>query len=161
MNTLIIAGVSYSFTKNPNYRVKASAETLAQVLIPLAESGELTAAKLVEVSRPEDAPLHNEFEWDDTKAAQAYREHQGRSIIRCLQITVDPEQSKPIPMLWTPQYDSAKPEYTPITTILTNADKRTLLYQDALKELRTFKAKYSALEEFGALFDEMAKLGIE
>ena len=42
----------------------------------------ITPKNLVEANRDESAPLHNEFEWNDTKAAEKYRETQAGYIIR-------------------------------------------------------------------------------
>lgn len=155
---MFIAGNGYVYAKDENSRVKAPIETLVSVLIPLSDAGELTARKLVEVSRPEDAPLHNEFEWDDASAAELYREHQARKIIRCVKVTVSTEQSEPVPFFWTRQYDGAAPQYKSITAIMRQKDERDQLYNDALRELRAFKAKYAALTEFAKLFAEIDSL---
>lgn len=51
-----------------------------------ARDGVCTPAALVEESRPEDAPLHPAFEWDDPVAAERWREHQARGIIRSIEV---------------------------------------------------------------------------
>ena len=66
--------------------MKVSAEVAAPVLEGLANENRLTAANLVDVSRPEDAPLHPEFEWRDDVAAERWREEQARQIIRCIRV---------------------------------------------------------------------------
>ena len=45
-------------------RHKVDAEVAGRVCEELERNGGLTAERLVEASRPEDAPLHKEFEWD-------------------------------------------------------------------------------------------------
>lgn len=48
--------------------------------------GVLTPEAVVEDSTPEDAPLHNHFEWDDKKAAHKHRIEQARQIIRSFRV---------------------------------------------------------------------------
>ena len=43
--------------------VKASAEDAGAQCEALSRAGKLTPAALVDLNRPEDAPLHNAFEW--------------------------------------------------------------------------------------------------
>jgi len=52
--------------------------------------GELTPAATVDESRPKTAVLHPAFEWNDWTAAEKYREHQARHVIRSVEI-VHPE----------------------------------------------------------------------
>ena len=64
--------------------VKASAEDAGAQCEALSRAGKLTPAALVDLNRPEDAPLHNAFEWRDDVAAEKYRESQARYIILSL-----------------------------------------------------------------------------
>lgn len=62
-----------------------SAVTAAEELDRIrAARGELTAAAVLDESRPEDAPLHAAFEWDDSKAAEHYRLQQSRQLIKAV-----------------------------------------------------------------------------
>lgn len=57
-----------------------------------ANDGHLTPRAVVDASRPSDALLHHEFEWDDSVAAERHREEQARNIIRSIKIeTVENE----------------------------------------------------------------------
>ena len=46
-------------------RIKSDAQTAGEICEKLEKNGGLTAKRLVDESRPEDAPLHKEFEWND------------------------------------------------------------------------------------------------
>ena len=59
----------------------------------VSRHGVLTPRLVVEESRPPSAPLHDEFEWDDSVAAELYREHQARYIIRSVVVAV-PEREE-------------------------------------------------------------------
>ena len=57
------------------------------------KSGGLAASAVVQESRPEAAPLHPAFEWDDAVAGERWRTHQARNLIRAVQVL--PPASKP------------------------------------------------------------------
>ena len=127
-------------------RHKVSAAVAAEVMDRLAEEDRLNAQELVEESRPEDAPLHSEFEWDDSIAAEKYREEQAGALIRHLVVRIEAnDQEYP-----TRQYFMIQPEakiYEPIQVILKDEDKTDLLLGQAKRALRAFKAKYACLKE--------------
>ena len=78
-----MAAFEYRFKMQGMHKV--SAELAGQVCQSLSDSPEgLTAKRLVDVSRDESAPLHAEFEWDDSVAGEKYREEQARKIIQHL-----------------------------------------------------------------------------
>lgn len=45
-------------------------------------SNEITPRALWEAARNDEHPLHDEFEWDDALAADAYRDEQARRLLR-------------------------------------------------------------------------------
>jgi len=51
--------------------------------------GRVEPQTVVNESEPIEAPLHGQFEWDDTVAGNAYRCHQARLIIRTVTISKD------------------------------------------------------------------------
>lgn len=135
-------------------RCKADPQKAGEICEQLSATGGLTAARLVEVSRPEDAPLHDEFEWDDAKAANAYREDQARYIIRCLCVAPETTEKEPVRAFF--KLDA--PTYTDITTICRNEDSLTALKLKALEELRAFERKFSCIRELQPIFDAIKNL---
>ena len=133
-----------------------SAQIAGEICEKLEQKGELTAKKLVDISRPEDAPLHRVFNWNDEEAAELYREDQARRMIRCL-ITV-PENNT----VETRAYFnivSNESEYHSINAILETQDKYDALMETALKELAAFKKKYAALAKLKPIFDAIEEIG--
>lgn len=130
-------------------RIKADAQTAGEVCEQLEKTVGLTAKSLLDASRPEDAPLHNEFEWNDTIAAERYREDQARYIIRSL--CVAPEQKEDLPVR---AFFTIAPEqpYENINRILVNPEKRSSLFEMAFAEFKSFETKYSAVTEFQPIF---------
>lgn len=51
-------------------------------------TGRLTPRAVVDAARDENHPLHGEFEWDDTVAAEAYRLDQARQLIADVRVEV-------------------------------------------------------------------------
>lgn len=138
-------------------RIKADPQMAAEVLEKLDADNNLNAKALVFISRPKDAPLHNEFEWDDSIAAEAYREHQARHIINSLEIVR--EEKEPVRAYFNIQRTEAN--YQHITSILKKVDAREQLFRTALSELIAFKKKYATLTEFSKVFDAIDEIGKE
>ena len=135
-------------------RVKANAQTAGEIFERLAAEGRLTPADLVRESKPEDAPLHKEFEWDDEKAAQAYRETRARELIRF--IVIKPEQKADVPIRAFFRADSnLKNTYEPVNLIIADVDKYAYLLRQALAEMEAFVRKYSVLTELKPVTDVM------
>jgi hypothetical protein len=83
------------------------------------EGGRIIAAEVVAAATPEDAPLHPAFEWDDSAAAQAHREHQARNLVRRVQVLTehrDPEvlQVEPIRPIHADAREEVASEFDPL-----------------------------------------------
>lgn len=133
---------------------KTPAEEAGKVFKELEESVGLTARNLVDASRPEEAPLHKEFEWNDDIAAEKYREDQARKMIQALKIIVDDVDAAPVRAF----VNIGEPTYEDIHIVISDDDKRQRLFASAMRELNMFRHKYSALEVFDALFREIDRL---
>lgn len=64
----------------------ADAAIVGPELQRLTNAGASTNADVVDAARPEEAVLHPYFEWDDNRAAEAYREHQAETITRTVRV---------------------------------------------------------------------------
>ena len=139
----------------PNSRIGINAETAGAVMDNLEQRGALTAKNLVDESRPAEAPLHGEFEWDDVKAAEEYRLQQARHIINCLLIEDDAQQETVRAFF---NLAESAPEYRSIRTIMADETQSEALLQVALHELQAFERKYVQISKFRALFAEIDRL---
>lgn len=131
---------------------KASAQEAGQLCERLASEGRLTAADLVEESKPLTAPLHGEFEWDDTEAAVKWREQQARVIINHIVIVKQEENPVPITRAFV-KLGSSKPKYESITVVVNDEDKYQTLLSLARRELENFTKKYKGLKELDKIMD--------
>lgn len=142
--------------KLPNFH-KTDPNVAAQVMNELAADGKLTRQNLVDVSRPEDAPLHQEFEWDDTKAAEEYRKEQAKVLIHHLVIEQeDRPQEYPQRVFFNIQ--SEGPKYEPIDVIITRKDSMEALRKQCLRDLITFKMKYKSILSLMGLAEQVDSL---
>ena len=142
----------YVWRRGSHHKVPAS--IAAAECERLEAEGRLCAEELVNESREEGSPLHEEFEWRDEVAAEEYRKAQARSIINSL--VVVSEQHEPVNAFVSLSVRS--PEYTAIHTVMQRPDTRDALLQNALRELQAFWRKYKNLSEFAELFAELDKL---
>lgn len=129
---------------------KIPAEVAAAEMNKLAKEDRLNAKELVEISRPEDAPLHCEFEWDDSIAAEKYREVQGQAMIRHLTVKIAVNEHE-YPTKYFFKVRNEVNTFEPITVILKDEDKTAMLLEQARRELQTFKAKYAGLKELASV----------
>ena len=117
------------------------------------ENGEITPQAVVDASRNEGAALHSCFEWDDAKAAEGYRRHQAGNMIRCLVTTVIQDgDNEPVQVRAVVKTTE---RYEPITVTFRSPEKTAVLLQDALNDIRRFKAKHGALKQLAGVFAAM------
>lgn len=86
---------SYASDPEPPVDAQTAGEELDRIR---QEYGTLQPATVVDEARPDDAPLHPVFEWDDAEAAERYREHQASTLIRQVKVVVperDPSEATP------------------------------------------------------------------
>lgn len=136
-------------------RIKTDAQIAGVELERLEADGNLTAKALVDASRPADAPLHKEFEWDDSKAAESYREMQARHIINSIEIVR--EEASPIRAFFN--LERTESQYHHVDLIMRKEETRKKLLMNALAELKAFERKYSQLKELAAVFEAIDNLG--
>lgn len=117
--------------------------------------GALTPQAVVNDARPDDAPLHDRFEWDDRVAGERYRVEQARELIRSVRIVFH-EPGDPIKEVRG--YVSVdRPhgrEYVPLEEARDDPLTRAIVLRDAEREWRALYQKYRGLEEFLAIVRE-------
>mgnify|MGYP006972481729 FL=1 len=119
------------------------------------KNGQLSPQSVVEESRPITAPLHPCFEWDDTVAAEKYRQGQAQEIIR--QIVVAPESGETQPAA-VRAFINISHEYHPIDVVVQRPDMAEVMMRDALAELKAFQNKYEALSSLQPVFKAIEKV---
>ena len=128
-------------------QIRTAPAVAAEVMTGLSQDNRLNPQTLVDVSRPEEAPLHSEFEWDDTTAAEKWRCSQASYIIRSLVVREEeeeePTKQEPVRMFFKVGHDA--PSYQPIHTILQSPESTDALIRQAGMELAAFMRKYNGI----------------
>lgn len=118
------------------------------------EYGALTPPNTVAAARPEDAPLHPRFTWDDSVAGERWREVEARELIRSVLVTykeTDRGKSSVRGYVSVPKSETTARQYVPTEEALLDPLTRELVLLDARRELRAFRVRYGHLEEYAAL----------
>ena len=137
-------------------RLRVSAQTAGEECARLERMGRLTPPELVDASRPEDAPLHSAFEWNDAIAAERYRETQAGYIIRSIEV-VPVGMSEPVRAFVSVTAEDA-PRYIETVKAMAAADTRETVLERARAELRAFERKYAGFEELAAVMDAIKEV---
>jgi hypothetical protein len=132
-----------------NSRIKVNADVAGQMCEQIEKEKGLTAQTLLDANRAEGTPLHNEFEWNDSIAAEEYRLQQARHIINCLCIKTESKKEQPVRAFFK---ISDAESYENINVIVSSEDKYGRLLDTAMKELIAFETKYSSLTELSPVF---------
>lgn len=124
----------------------------------LAAEGRLSPAELVEVSRPKDAPLHQDFfDLNDKQAAQKYREYRATVMIASIVVTQDKEEeAKPVRAFFN--IERGTHEYIPTEIIMSDDAKKERLLDIAKRELVSFRSKYISLTELAGVMNAIDEL---
>ena len=149
-----MAAYSYEFSIKGVHKV--SAQVVGELIDELTSKGkEVTPELLVELSRDPSSPTHNEFEWDDTVAAQKYRTEQARLLIAHIRVIKEDEHEEEYKIrafVSTPGRNSV---YVPLQDALNNESYRDHLLKQAKADSEIFLAKYRRLEELAAVTKAM------
>lgn len=122
-----------------------------------AQRGALTPPLVVAEATPEDHPLHDRFEWDDTLAGPRYREHQAAQLIRSVRVryavTEDGREKSvraflPVRRNADDDLDGITSSYEPVEAVMADPFRARVVLQEFDREWRAFRARYGHLEEF-------------
>lgn len=138
---------------------KNPAEVAGPICQKLKETVGLTPENLVKMSEKEDAPLHNEFEWNNDVAAEKWREEQASNIIRHLIIVRTDVTELPHYKDRAFVHSGIKEVgYLPLAEALTTEKWRANLLKAAYRDMEIFTAKYHRLEELSQIIDDMNQI---
>ena len=122
-----------------------------------ANGGVLRCADVVAEAESDASPLHNYFQWDDSKAAHAYRLWQARELI--VSVTVQLKGAKRRAQVFVSlKTDRGDGGYRRLVEVLQDSEMRAQLLTDALEDLRLFEAKYRRLKELVPIFRAARRL---
>ncbi len=149
------------YKRRSGFHVKCDAQTVGEICAKLEADGNLTAKALVDEGRPEDSPLHGDFEWDDTVAAEKYRETQAGYIIRSVEV-VNEGVKEPVKAFFSivakAEDEPSQRQYISTIKAVECEDTRVTVLAQALDELNSFRRKYNQLKELAKVFEAIDQL---
>jgi len=109
---------------------------------------------IVMASKIKKAPLHSEFEWDDSIAAHEHRISRARMILRYIEVVYeeDTDGKHPVRFYSAERTKGPKHKYSPTKDIMQDPDRRALLLQEALNKLMQWRMQYRHLNELQIVF---------
>lgn len=150
-------------------RVKANPEDAAEVFeeIRRANGGILPPKAIVQKAKKRRSPLHEEFIWDDSIAAELQRIDHARYLIRSLVEVVHVEEDEEIKTFKARVYsstgdglgDNKSSRYRKTREMLSEREQRQKLLMKALNKLLALKREYEELHELARVWDAVDAVG--
>lgn len=132
---------------------KGNAEKCAAEIASLGDA--VTAKDVVAFAQDPTTELHKCFEWDNEKAAEKWREHTARNIIRALVYDHSDEETQETVSFRIFSRDSENKVYKQTLRMVTVENEYARLLEDAMRELEVFRRKYSQLVELESIIEEI------
>jgi len=109
---------------------------------------------VVEAARPVDSPLHDAFEWEDSRAAELYRRQQAAYVLRSIDVVVEDRPVRAFVVVQvTP--DAPTREYLSINVVRRNGEFMAQVVAAARRDLRAWQRKYA---EYVKLADDLKRV---
>lgn len=146
----------YSWKKGAMSAIDAQVAGEEFERLRVRQNGRLASRDVVDAARPASSPLHPAFEWDDAKAAEAWRVDQAGHMIRHIDVTFASggKESEPIRAFVSVVRDSDR-AYTSVAHALSDAELRAQVVAQAWKELEAWRQRHAELVEFAQVFAAM------
>ena len=130
-----------------SHKLKTPAPIVAAELEHIfARDGGIQPQAVVDAARPETSPLHPEFEWDDSAAAEAYRCDQARSVIRAVILAPEIEHNEtfqPVRAFVTVYHEDTGRMYKPLLAVAADTNERDQVISRLRNELLGIQRRYA------------------
>lgn len=145
--------VQYKIVPGYQFR-KDKAGVYAEELKRLREEtgANLKPREIVQAAEDPTSPLHDAFEWDDTRAAQEWRVTQARRLLRCIHVVVRRGEKQSVRAFFRVIDPSGESGYVGLATVLERQDYRDQIIEQALKEIVAWQGRYRDYQELGSIF---------
>lgn len=126
------------------------------------DRGELRPQYIVDAAKAKSHPLHDAFEWNNTKAAESWRVEQAKYLTRSLEIVV---QAPGEPPRFTRYYisqgsgigDGKESRYYTVAEVLSDSEMREQRLRRVWNMLLSIKHEYEDLIELAAVWDAISE----
>lgn len=135
-------------------------DIVLETLQGLVKDGQIKPEDVIETARDEESPIHNNFEWDDTKAAQEHRLWQARQLIT-YKFKVEDSKEQQFYNVRVVVNDVPVQGYFTKEKILSNKDMYLQLLKEAVSEIKYWEKKYKEVKELKGVIDEVKLAEVE
>lgn len=139
----------------PQAHIKIDAQLAGETIEMLRGrlGGQVTPQELLNHARESNNPLHDGFEWDDGKAAEAHRIEQAGHILRCLVVSVKvTEESEPAAVrAFVNVIKAERRGYVSLAHAMSDAEMRAQVVSRAWQELMQWRTKYGEYKELARI----------
>ena len=154
---------TYEWKSGTKMPARLSAQKAGRTLekIRKERGGSLDAPQVVEASRPEEAYLHNVFEWNDGLAAEKHRETQARALIRSVLVVLEPvdgEEEAHITRAFVHISIEGEGPYTSVDRAMNDWEMREQVVFRAWQELKGWQERHRHLEELAKIFSAIDRV---
>ena len=118
----------------------------------------LKPSAVVEAAKAKDHPLHEKFEWDNSKAGEQWRLHQARQLIRSVVIETHDSSPQIVRAFVSLQRDRIESGYRDINKVMEDKDLKLELIQEAKRDFERMKIKYKILTELSGVWDQVDRI---
>lgn len=123
--------------------------------------GCVTDDSVVDAARPQESPIHNWFEWDDSSAAIEYRRQQARNLIGALEVRYEESDKTPVRVYQVQKKSTNKSNertaYSTTEEVLSDPECRDRLIADAIRDAMAFRRKFRMLHELDQVMQSIDK----
>lgn len=154
--------MAYQWREGARFAVKA--QTAGEELARIAKvdpKGRILPAVVVNESRPDEAPLHPIFEWNDFRAAELHRQEQARQIVRSVFVVhetkTEPDHG-PVQVYVHVRDDEGEGCYMTTSRVMSDDDLRAQAIADALALFKGVKRRFEHLSELRGIFAEIERV---
>lgn len=149
-------GMIYQWKDGSHVTIDAQSAGEEMERIRVRQNGRLDQESVLAAARKPKSPLHPHFEWDNEKAAEAYRLDQAGHLIRCITVTVEKPNGGEAPVrAFVNVRREEDRSYTSIQHALSDDELRAQVVATAWAELEAWRRRHAELVEFAAIFATM------
>ncbi len=122
--------------------------------------GVLQPAVIVDEARPKGSPLHNAFDWDDRKAADAHRMNQARQLIRVAVRVIPAISNSPVReyVSISNLRKTGTGSYLAVVDVVSDEERYAQALADAIKTLQQLERRFGYLQELAPIWDALLPL---
>lgn len=118
--------------------------------------GLLKVEDIVEEARKEHSPLHRHFDWDDSSAAEKYREWQARALIQKCRIVIENRGDVMVRAFVSVPTDRKEGGYRAVQEVLDSDVLRQSLLHDMRKRIAYWQTQHYLYS--GEIYQTLSKL---